>query len=84
LGVIAPFRGVAERPSLVGKSGTGADPRAAAEGESVEALLSAVPVAIDALVRLSRLDVAAVMCALVDLELDGRLVRHAGGRVAIR
>ena len=49
----------------------------------VEALLSSVPVQVDEVVRLSGFDVASVMTVLVDLELDGRLRRHAGGRVAL-
>ncbi len=46
-------------------------------------LLSPVPVPVNDVVRLSGLDVAAVMAVLVDLELEGRLARHAGGRVSL-
>ncbi len=56
----------------------------AGEGEraAVLALLSPTPVAVDELVRLSMLPAAQVATVLLDLELEGRLVRHAGGRVS--
>ena len=56
----------------------------AGDGEraSVAALLSPTPVAIDELVRLSGLPAPVVATVLLDLELAGALVRHAGGRVA--
>ena len=56
----------------------------ASDGErhGVERLLSPTPVAIDELVRQSGLAPATVAGVLLDLELGGRLVRHAGGRVA--
>jgi len=46
------------------------------------ALLSPTPVAVDELVRQSGLAAADVGCVLLDLELEGALERHAGGRVA--
>jgi DNA processing protein len=55
----------------------GEDDRAA-----VLALLSPTPVAVDELVRLSALPSAVVASVLLDLELEGALARHAGGRVA--
>lgn len=48
----------------------------------VLALLSPTPVLIDELVRQSGLPSATVAGVLLDLELVGALVRHAGGRVA--
>ena len=53
-----------------------------AERVTVAALLSPTPVAIDELVRLSGLAAPVVASVLLDLELAGGLVRHAGGRVA--
>lgn len=53
-----------------------------AERAAIEALLSPTPVAIDEVVRLSGLPSAVVASALLDLELAGSLVRHAGGRVS--
>ncbi len=46
-------------------------------------LLSATPTPIDELIRLSSLSPATVQMLLLELELAGRLVRHAGGRVAL-
>jgi DNA processing protein len=49
---------------------------------TVSALLSPTPCPVDELVRLSGLPSAIVATVLLDLELGGQLVRHAGGRVA--
>lgn len=58
-----------------------------AEGASdpadVTSLLSVAPVAVDELIRQSGASAAAVQFALLELELAGQLVRHAGGRVSI-
>jgi DNA processing protein len=48
----------------------------------IERLLSPVPVASDELVRQSGCASAKVAGALLDLDFAGRIVRHAGGRVA--
>ncbi|MFN3590947.1 MAG: DNA-processing protein DprA [Thermaurantiacus sp.] len=49
----------------------------------IEGLLSAAPVSIDEIIRLSGASAGRVQAALIDLELRGRLVRHAGGRVSL-
>lgn len=46
-------------------------------------LLSPTPVPIDDLIRLSGLPAAQVASVLLDLELEGVIVRHAGARVAL-
>jgi DNA processing protein len=46
-------------------------------------LLSTAPVAVDELIRQSGESAASVQFALLELELAGRLVRHAGGRVSL-
>lgn len=46
-------------------------------------LLGTAPVAIDELIRQSGASAGAVQMALIELELAGRLVRHAGGRVSL-
>ncbi len=46
-------------------------------------LLGPVPVAIDELIRQSRLSPAVVHTVLLELELGGRLERHAGGRASL-
>jgi len=50
---------------------------------AVLALLSPTPVLVDELIRLSGLPAAQVASVLLDLELEGALVRHAGARVAL-
>jgi DNA processing protein len=42
-----------------------------------------VPVPVDELIRQSALPGAAVQLVLLELELAGRLERHAGGRVSL-
>jgi len=49
----------------------------------VAGLLSFAPVAVDELIRQSGEAPAAVQLALLELEIAGRLVRHAGGRVSL-
>jgi DNA processing protein len=46
-------------------------------------IASPTPCPIDELVRLSGLPSPVVATVLLDLELAGQLVRHAGGRVAL-
>jgi DNA processing protein len=50
---------------------------------TVLALLSPTPVPVDDLVRQSALPAAQVASVLLDLELEGAIVRHAGARVAL-
>ncbi|WP_068076378.1 DNA-processing protein DprA [Novosphingobium lentum] len=49
----------------------------------ISALLGAAPVAVDELIRQSGEPAAAVQFALLELEIAGRLQRHAGGRVSL-
>lgn len=53
------------------------------EREAVVGLLSMSPVGVDEIVRLSGLTPGAVQTALLELEIAGRLQRHAGGRVSL-
>ena len=50
---------------------------------AVAGLLGPTPVAIDELIRQSGLPPAIVQTVLLELELAGRLERHAGGKVTI-
>jgi len=50
---------------------------------NIESLLSSAPVPVDDIVRASGASPSAVQLALLELELAGRLVRHAGGRVSL-
>ncbi len=51
--------------------------------QRLTALLGSAPVAVDDLIRLSELTPALVITILLELELAGRLDRHAGNRVSI-
>ena len=54
-----------------------------ADSASVTALLSNAPIAVDELIRQSGQPPAAVQMALLELEIAGRLLRHAGCRVSL-
>ncbi|MBL4785860.1 MAG: DNA-protecting protein DprA [Cohaesibacteraceae bacterium] len=45
--------------------------------------LGPTPVLIDMIVRMTEVDLASVQLALIELDLAGRLERHAGGRVSL-
>lgn len=53
------------------------------ERQALGSLLSGTPVAVDELLRQSGLSPAALQTSLLELELAGRLERHAGGRVSL-
>lgn len=53
------------------------------EPADIASLLTLAPVAVDELIRQSGTSAAAVQLALLELEIAGGLVRHAGGRVSL-
>jgi DNA processing protein len=53
------------------------------EPADIAALLTTAPVGVDDLVRQSGANAGSVHLALLELEIAGRLVRHAGGRVSL-
>jgi DNA processing protein len=53
------------------------------EPADIAGLLGIAPVAVDEVIRQSGASAGAVQMALLELELAGRLVRHAGGRVSL-
>ncbi|MGX7952250.1 DNA-processing protein DprA [Tsuneonella sp. HG249] len=59
------------------------DELADAEPADVSEMLTTAPVAVDELIRQSGEPPASVQMALLELEIAGRLVRHAGGRVSL-
>jgi len=63
----------------------GAPPADLAEAERAQVigLMNMSPVAVDELIRQSGLPPALVQTALLELEIAGRLQRHAGGRVSM-
>lgn len=92
LAVLEPFAPAAPPPRRRGRAIPAESPRPLESpvphphmgpDGGLRALLSATPVAVDELVRRSGLQAAAVHAMLVEMELEGRLVRHAGGRVAL-
>jgi DNA processing protein len=54
------------------------------ERRAVEDLLGPSPVPVDELVRLSGLPSGAVQLVLLELDLAGRIDRHAGGKVSLQ
>jgi DNA processing protein len=59
------------------------DEALADEPADIAGLLTTAPVAVDELIRQSGESGGAVQLALLELEIAGRLVRHAGGRVSL-
>ena len=53
------------------------------EPADIESLLTSAPVSVDELIRQSGTSAAAVQLALLELEIAGRLDRHAGGKVSL-
>ncbi|WP_235976948.1 DNA-processing protein DprA [Sandaracinobacteroides hominis] len=89
LGVLAPFAVVAREPvvrrrelalPLLPAANAAFVPVA---GDELVSLLSVSGVAVDEVVRASGLSVSDVQARLSDLEIEGRVVRLAGGRVAL-
>lgn len=74
--------GVVRSPVTPWSSPPAADPDEA-ERRRITDLLGPVAVSVDELVRQSGLASAAVAMVLLELELAGRLERHAGGRVSL-
>jgi DNA processing protein len=60
-----------------------ADDASDQERARVESLLGQTPVPVDELVRQAELPAALVLTILLELELAGRLERHAGGKVSL-
>jgi DNA processing protein len=50
----------------------------------IEQLLGRSPVTVDEIIRLSGAPSGSVQMALLELDLAGRLDRHAGGKVSLR
>ncbi len=71
-----------ERPEIAGFD-TEFDAKFDVERQSVLGLLGPTPIGVDDLIRLSELTPAQVITILLELELAGRLDRHAGNRVSI-
>lgn len=84
--VIELLSGFADQPRSIFREPVSSQSYDLAEASGpaeLSALLTTAPVAVDELIRQSGESAAAVQLALLELELAGRLVRHAGGRVSL-
>ncbi|MBV1918819.1 MAG: DNA-processing protein DprA [Sphingomonadaceae bacterium] len=59
------------------------DELAAQDPADIAGLLTTAPIGVDELIRQSGESASSVQLALLELELSGQLVRHAGGRVSL-
>ncbi|WP_448663186.1 DNA-processing protein DprA [Sphingomonas sp. CJ20] len=84
LEMLRPLDPRAVRAPGMGWSGPPPEDASDADRRAVTGLLGPVPVSVDELIRQSRLAPAVVQTVLLELELGGRLERHAGGRVSLR
>jgi DNA processing protein len=81
---IGPFQGrVQSAPVRYEPAPSAVEPEEPARRE-VEELLGPSPVPVDEIIRLSGAPSGAVQMALLELDLAGRLDRHAGGKVSLR
>ncbi len=83
LEAIRPIDARAVRSPAAGYDAPPPDDASDAERRMITELLGPVPVGVDELIRQSGFAPAAVQTVLLELELAGRLDRHAGGRVSI-
>ena len=85
LEAIRPFQGKVEAAPMPYQALEPASAEADANATStVEELLGPSPVPVDEIIRLSGVPSGAVQMALLELDLAGRLDRHAGGKVSLR
>jgi DNA processing protein len=82
LETLRPFGARAVAQPRFGYDATAAEDAGEAERRAVLDLLSPAPVPADEIVRQAGLPAAIVQTILLELELAGRLERHAGGRVS--
>ncbi|PAV70197.1 hypothetical protein WR25_01201 [Diploscapter pachys] len=84
--VLEQLRPIDPRSVRTPSSSYGSPPPADADDTDrrrVTALLGPVPVTVDELIRQSGIAPAILQTVLLELELAGRLERHAGGRVSL-
>nr|WP_221262942.1 DNA-processing protein DprA [Sphingomonas kyeonggiensis] len=83
LEMVRPIDPRAVRAPCSGWQGPPPEDASDADRRAVAGLLGPVPVSADELIRQSGLAPAVVQTVLLELELAGRLERHAGGRVSL-
>ncbi len=82
--LLSSFTGTARSRFREAASGYAFDPGDLADSPAdIGSLLTTAPVAVDELIRQTGDSAAAVHLALLELELAGRLLRHAAGRVSL-
>jgi DNA processing protein len=81
--VVAPVRSIVAAPIERFEPAPEPEPEAGVM-EAVESLLGPSPVPVDEIIRLSGARSGAVQMALLELDLAGRIDRHAGGKVSLR
>ena len=84
LELIRPLAGVASPRAHFDQAPAQSGDPGEAERQAVEQLLGPSPAPVDEIVRLSGLPAGAVQLVLLELDLAGRLDRHAGGKVSLR
>ena len=84
LELLRPFDPRAVRAPVTGFAGPPPEDASDADRDRVADLLGPVPVSVDEIIRQSGRPPAVVQTVLLELELAGRLERHAGGRVSLR
>ena len=82
---VRPFEGRVESAPLPFEARPPDEPELdQSAAQEVEQLLGPSPVPVDEIIRLSGIPSGAVQMALLELDLAGRLDRHAGGKVSLR
>jgi len=82
---VRPFEGRVESAPVLYESKPADEPEIdESAARDVEQLLGPSPVPVDEIIRLSGIPSGAVQMALLELDLAGRLDRHAGGKVSLR
>lgn len=80
---IQSINGLFEQPVLSFEAFGGDEDPSDILREQIVSLLSPVPVSVDEIIRQSDTPASSVQLVLLELELAGRLERHAGGRVSL-
>lgn len=84
LEAIRPIDARAVRAPISGWAGPPPEDANDMDRRAIVALLGPVPVQVDELIRQAGLSPAVVQTVLLELELGGRLERHAGGKASLR
>jgi DNA processing protein len=53
------------------------------ERDSIVELLSATPISLDTLVKMTNLPIPVIQAVCLELELAGRIIRHSGNKIGL-